>query len=51
MAAVGPRRDQEGGDMRRDSGRRVTILALVGAILAFAAAMALLVGTAAAFGS
>jgi hypothetical protein len=35
--------------MGRDGGRRVTILALVGAAIAFGAAMALLVGTAAAF--
>ena len=37
--------------MGRDDERRVTILALVGATVAFAAAMVLLVGTASALGS
>jgi hypothetical protein len=38
------------GRMGRDGGQRIMILALVGAALAFAAAMALLVVPAAAFG-
>jgi len=40
--------------MERDggsSGKRVMVLALVGAVVAFAAAMIVLVGTAGAFGS
>jgi hypothetical protein len=37
--------------VRRSGGQRVMLLALVGAGLAFAAAMAVLVGTAGTFGS